>query len=251
MPDSPPPSPGVPRRAWHAALSAWLPEARCRLCALPSRAPLCAACQCAHAAAGHARCPRCALALPARASCCAACAARAPAFARATAWADYAPPLDRLAASIKFGGDAALARWLGGLLAARVRAAAQPPAMVLPIPLGAARLRQRGYNQAWELARGLASSLDWPCDCELLRRRREGLAQSSLPLAGRAANVRGAFEAGPLRRGVRVLLVDDVMTSGSTAEHAARALLRAGAAEVGLAVLLRTPAPAAPCAAGR
>lgn len=228
-------------------LRALLPEVRCRLCALPSRAPLCAACQCAHGAPTASRCTRCALVLPGRRACCAACAARAPSFVRTTAWADYAPPLDRLVAQFKFAGDAALARWLGGLLAERVARESPPaPALVLAVPLTAARLRRRGYNQSWEIARGLAHHLRWPCDCDLLRRRGDGPAQSSLPLARRAANVRGAFEARPLARGTRVLLVDDVMTSGSTAEHAARALLRAGAAEVALAVLLRTPAPGVP-----
>ena len=221
-----------------------LPDARCRLCALPSRAPLCAACQCAYSAAAVRRCARCAIALPVHAACCAACACRPPAFVRAVAWADYAPPLDRLALGIKFGGDAALAAWLGTLLALRVRETAPAtPALVLPVPLAASRLRQRGYNQAWELARGVARSLGWPSDCGLLSRPREGQAQSTLPLSRRAANVRSAFHARALPRGTRVLLVDDVMTSGSTAEHAARALLRAGAAEVALAVLLRTPAP--------
>lgn len=238
-------APPLAARAVLAGLwRALLPDARCRLCALPCRAPLCSACQCAHAAAAQRRCPRCALALPPGASCCAACAARPPAFSCTVAWADYAPPLDRLALHIKFGGDAPLARWLGTLLGARVRHELPPaPALVLPVPLSAERLRRRGYNQAWELARGAARELAWPRDCDVLRRRRDGVAQSTLALAGRAANVRGAFEARPLRRGTRVLLVDDVMTSGSTAEHAARALLRAGAAEVMLAVLLRTQAP--------
>ncbi len=236
--------PGCRPAAW-SRLGALLPDTRCRLCALPSRAPLCSACQCAYALDPGWRCPRCALPLAAAASCCGRCALHPPAWDRAIAWADYAAPLDRLVAQIKFGGDAALARWLGRLLGQRLGAAWPPQwpaaALVLPVPLAAARLRSRGYNQAWEIARGVAASLHWRADCRRLSRRRESPAQSSLPLARRAANVRGAFVAEGLPPGRPVLLVDDVMTSGSTAEHATRALLRAGSGPVLVAVLLRTP----------
>ncbi len=243
----PPPRPPSSRlRARLARLAAaLLPDGRCRLCALPSRAPLCSACQCERPARW--RCPRCAQPLLVPAAGCGSCALRLPAFAGALAWSDYAPPWDRLVAQIKFGDDPALARWLGRLLGQCLRAERPgwaPPRWVVPVPLGPGRLRGRGYNQAWELARGLARELDWPCDCGLLQRRRDGPAQSTLPLARRAANMRGAFLARPLARGARLLLVDDVMTSGNTAEQAARALLRAGAADVRVAVLLRTPAAA-------
>ncbi len=234
-------------RLLHALTRALLPEGRCRLCALPSRAPLCSACQCAYGLPGLRRCPRCASLLPDAAARCGACALHPPAHVRAMAWGDYVPPLDRLIASVKFGGDAALARWLGGLLAQRLPPAwsplPHPPPLVVPVPLSMQRLRQRGYNQAWEIARGLAAALQWPCDCQRLLRVRDGPAQSSLPLARRAANLRGAFVAHALPRACTVLLVDDVMTSGSTAEHACRALLRGGAREVAVAVVLRTPAP--------
>ncbi|WP_297914786.1 ComF family protein [Thiomonas sp.] len=236
--------PPPPRNLFAALLRALLPDGRCRLCGLPSRAPLCSACQCERPA--HWRCPRCALALGGPAALCGNCALRRPAFAGTLAWGDYAAPWDRLVAQFKFGDDAALARWLGMLLGQRLRAERPgwaPPRCVVPVPLSAARLRRRGYNQAWELARGLAAELGWPCDCTLLQRRREGPAQSELRLVQRAANVRGAFVAAPLARGARLLLVDDVMTSGNTAEHACRALLRAGADDVRVAVLLRTPAP--------
>lgn len=237
-----PPTP--PRNPLGGLLRALLPEGRCRLCGLPSRAPLCSACQCERP--GRWRCPRCALALHGPLASCGACALRLPCFAGTLAWSDYAAPWDRLVAQCKFGDDAALARWLGRLLGQCLRAERPgwgPARCVVPVPLGPARLRQRGYNQAWELARGLAAELGWPRDCRLLQRRREGQAQSALAGQRRAANVRGAFAAAPLPRGARVLLVDDVMTSGNTAEHAARALLRAGAGDVRVAVLLRTPAP--------
>ena len=226
---------------------ALLPDGRCRLCALASRAPLCSACQCAMRRAPAWSCERCAVELPAPAVCCGACALRPPAFARTVAWGDYAAQLDRLVARIKHGEDPVLARWLGRLLARSLRARwpsrQLAAAHVLPMPMTPAALRRRGYNQAWELALGLARELGWSADCRQLLRRREGPAQSSLPLARRGANVRGAFEVRALPRGTRVLLVDDVMTSGASAEHAARALLRAGAAEVAVAVLLRTPPP--------
>ncbi|OIQ86677.1 orotate phosphoribosyltransferase [mine drainage metagenome] len=110
------------------------------------------------------------------------------------------------------------------------------------MPLGEGRLRERGYNQAWEIARGLAATLHLRVDAAALERCRDTAAQSTLPRAARAANVRGAFTA-RIRAGARVLLVDDVMTSGCTLDAAAAALLRGGAAEVAVAVALRTPPP--------
>ena len=246
LPAAPPKATSARLRALLGTLAAaLLPDGACRLCALPSRAPLCSACQCERPARW--RCPRCALALSGPGAGCGSCALRLPAFAGALAWSDYAPPWDRLVSQLKFGDDPALARWLGMLLGQCLRAERPgwaPARWVLPVPLSPGRLRRRGYNQAWELARGLARELDWPCDCRLLLRRRDGPAQSTLPLARRAANLRGAFVASPLARGARLLLVDDVMTSGHTAEQAARALLRAGAGDVRVAVLLRTPAAA-------
>ncbi len=220
------------------ALARLLPRGLCQLCALPSNTPLCAACLAQHFGDAVPRCPRCALRAP-----CGACVLAPPRFVRALALGDYTPPLDRLIERLKFGAQPRLGRWLGVQLAQRWHAAGLAlPHCVVAVPLAPARLRERGYNQAWEIALGFAAALRLRVDAGALQRCRDTAAQSLLPRAARAANVRGAFVA-HARPGTRMLLVDDVMTSGCTLDAAADALLRGGAAEVAVAVALRTPAP--------
>jgi ComF family protein len=233
-------------RAARGAGRALRPVGLCRLCALRCQAPVCADCVAQYLGDAPARCRRCALALHGGGTLCAACLLEPPPFTVTLALGDYAPPQQRLIHQLKYGGEPMLGRWLGALLARRWQAARLPrPTLVLAVPLSAARLRQRGYNQAWEIARGVARELRVPARAALLRRDVERAPQTGLALARRAANVRGAFSANPEAarrlRGARVLLVDDVMTSGSTVSAAARVLLDAGAAEVTVAVALRTP----------
>lgn len=112
---------------------------------------------------------------------------------------------------------------------------------VLPIPLSAQRLAERGYNQAWLLARQLSPH---KADAHLLLRTRDTPSQRSLPRADRLANLVGAFAVEPLRanqlRGKKVVLVDDVMTSGASLHSAARVLRQAGVARISALVLART-----------
>ncbi len=118
---------------------------------------------------------------------------------------------------------------------------------MLPVPLAAARLSTRGYNQAWEIARRVARALGLAADPALLLRMRETVHQLALPPLARAGNVAGAFAVEPRRRaelaGRHVAVVDDVMTTGSTAAEIARVLKQAGAAAVEVWVLARTPRP--------
>lgn len=114
---------------------------------------------------------------------------------------------------------------------------------VLPIPLSAQRLAERGYNQSWLLARHLSPH---KADAHLLLRTRDTPSQRGLPRAERLANLVGAFAVEPLRaaqlRGKKVVLIDDVMTSGASLHTAARVLREAGAAQVSALVLARTEA---------
>jgi len=113
--------------------------------------------------------------------------------------------------------------------------------VIVPVPLHRWRRWRRGYNQSEALARGIANRLKIPCHPSWLRRLRNTPDQTLQSPGGRRENVRGAFRAkrrAPLK-GMRILLVDDVMTTGSTAHEAARALRAAGAAPVMVAVLAR------------
>ena len=126
-------------------------------------------------------------------------------------------------------------------------ASSRHPGLLLPMPLSAPRLRERGYNQAWELARRIGVALNCQADAQILLRHRDTPHQTALVPSEREANVRGAFAVEPRRRaelrGRELTLVDDVMTTGATAAEATRVLLQAGAAKVQVWVVARTPRP--------
>jgi ComF family protein len=113
--------------------------------------------------------------------------------------------------------------------------------VVVPVPLHWLRRLERGYNQAAMLARPLAKQLRVPFSTRRLRRIRYTSHQTGQSATSRQENLRGAFASWPAHRirGLRILLVDDVMTTGSTCSEAARALKKAGAARVVAAVLAR------------
>ena len=195
------------------------------------------------------RCRRCGLRTGAAVPQCGACLADPPPFDACSVGCDYGFPWDRLIADFKFNGQVELAEPLAQRLLAAVRRDGDPlPQWVLPVPLAPQRLAERGYNQAWELARRVARSLGCRADARLLDRPLTGAHQAELGLAQRLTNLRGAFVPKPSRRaslqGLHVAVVDDVMTSGATLREAAAALRRAGAARVDAWVLARTPTPA-------
>ncbi len=195
------------------------------------------------------RCERCALRVGAAVSLCGACLREPPPFERTLCVADYAFPWDRLIIDFKFHRQPELSRCLADQLVRAVRSATHPlPDIVVPVPLSSARLAERGYNQAWEVARRTASALRVGASASLLSRVIDTPYQAALGRTQRLANLRAAFVAqGPGHKGLRgqrVALVDDVLTTGATAEECSRALLRAGAFAVELWVLARTPAPA-------
>ena len=163
---------------------------------------------------------------------------------------DYSHPWDRLVARFKFHAALDLAPALARCLVDAWRASgASHPGLLLPVPLSMERLRERGYNQAWEIVRRLGDALRCPVDARLLLRIKDTPHQLALPPEQRAANVRGAFAVEPTRvgelRGRSITLVDDVLTTGATAAEVAGVLRHAGAADVKLWVLARTPAPGA------
>jgi len=192
------------------------------------------------------RCGRCAIEVPARTRLCGACITDPPPFEHTLAAVDYAHPWDGLITQFKFHSALDLAPALTQRLLDTFRRGDEPaPTLLLPIPLSAQRLRERGYNQAWELARRLARALDCRADASLLLRVKDTPHQLALAPDKRAGNVRAAFAVEPRRRaeliGATVTLVDDVMTTGATVSEAARVLLQAGAAQVHVWVVARTP----------
>ena len=196
------------------------------------------------------RCRGCALRLPpgqpTGQPLCGECLRQGPAFEHCVCAADYGFPWDALIAQAKFHARPELMIPLSALLAAAARQVRAPaPALLLPIPLDPQRLRERGYNQAWELARELARHLRCPAAPALLLRPVQRAHQADLSRAQRLANLRGAFMLQPNRQlevtGQRVALVDDVMTTGATLREAATVLRRAGAGAVDVYVLARTP----------
>lgn len=229
------------RHGWPGRWLRALLAPACPVCGDPAEHALgcCAACALALPWLGPA-CARCALPLPGAIATplCGACLRRPPPLQASVAACLYQWPVDGLLRRFKFQHDLVAGRLLAALMLERC-AAAVPPQALVPVPLHRARLRQRGYDQALELARPLAAGLGLAC-LPALRRQRATPAQSGLDAAARARNLRGAFAvAAPLP--AHVALVDDVMTTGATLHAAAQALHRAGVHRVDAWVCARVP----------
>jgi len=213
---------------------------RCLLCGAPGDRDrdLCAGCA-ADLPCNRVCCARCALPLKSAAALCGECIKREPPFAATFAPFEYAHPLDLLLVRLKFSRNLAAARVLAQLaLDAFAEGNVSTPLAIVPVPLHRDRLRERGYNQALELARAFSSTLGVPLR-EILTRQRATAAQSDLDAAARRRNVRGAFEAVAGELPAHIALVDDVMTTGTTIRECARVLRRAGVERVDVWVLAR------------
>lgn len=228
---------------WRAALSttldALLPPL-CLLCGAPCAADgatLCDACRRDLPALPAAHCPNCLLETP-QGERCGACLAHPPHFDRAFALYRYDFPLDHLVQDLKYHARFALAHcWGEELAGASADFAAD---CVIPLPLHPKRLQERGYNQALEIARHCARVRHLPLDIRGLEKCRATPPQSGLSLRARQKNLKGAFFCARDFSGQRLLLIDDVLTTGTTANEATRVLKRHGAASVAIAVVART-----------
>jgi len=223
--------------------------AACQVCGQWPTQPVCDACVQRFAVARW-RCHGCAAAMVLQGSVCGECLTRtAPApLDHCLAAVDYAYPWDDLIARFKFRDEPGLA----GVLAERMLAAPGATAALtqsdwlIPIPLNPQRLVSRGYNQAWELVKAVQARAQRapPGLADALVRLGEAPDQHSLPREQRLRNLRGAFAAAPHHadalRGKRVLLIDDVSTTGTTLQSAALALKQGGAAQVRGLVVART-----------
>ena len=187
----------------------WLPRNRCRVCALPLTSG----------------------------SVCGACLDRPPRFDAVEAAFAYRFPMDALILAFKYGGRLALARGLGEQLA---RAATRNVDAIVPMPLAPARLAERGYNQALEIARVVATLTGIPLLRDACRKVADTPPQAALPWSERARNVRRAFVCDADFQGKRIAVVDDVLTTGATLNELARVLRKAGAVSVAGWVVART-----------
>ena len=213
-----------------------LPES-CVLCgAATVHARFCAPCEMALPRLPAALCRVCALPLT-TGSTCGACLTVPPKYDGVSAPYAYAFPVDALIQAFKYGGDLMLAPVLAAKLGTTEDSCVDA---LIPMPLSAARLRERGFNQAHELARLAGRRLGLPVLPHACRKVTDTAPQAALPWKERARNVRGAFVCDVDLGGRRIAVVDDVMTTGSTLDELARILKRAGAAQVRGWVVART-----------
>jgi len=207
---------------------------------------LCPTCTAALVAPPPTSCVRCGGAVAAPAAVCSGCLRRPPAFARAIALGPYRADLGspnvlaRTVQCLKYRGHRTLAAPLAELLAAHYPFA--PDAVLVPVPLHTARLRSRGFNQALLLAQGLARRRSLALAPRLLARIRPTEEHARLDAEARRRNVRDAFRirSGQPLAGHSVVLIDDVLTTGATADACARTLLAAGAGRVDVYTVGRT-----------
>ncbi len=183
-------------------------------------------------------CPRCA-APGADAAECGACIADPPHYDASCAAFTYAYPVDALIQAFKYGGQLALAGLFAQALYRRIGGAGDVD-LIMPLPLHSARLAERGFNQAAEIAKVLSRLSGIAMDARRARRVRNTAAQTALPWRERATNMRGAFACDANLAGLRIAVVDDVMTTGATLDEFARTLKKSGAARVENWVVART-----------
>lgn len=198
------------------------------------------------------QCEVCALPLPLDGLICGQCQKHPPAFKQVIAAWRYSFPVDSLISRFKHQARWPLGHLLGRLLGRHLQhrfdnAELPRPDCLLPVPMARKRLRERGYNQALMLARWLSAELHIAYNEHLLLRPHETVAQQALDAKSRQRNLRGAFS---LAHGMAVqdrhfALVDDVLTTGATAHSLARLLMEAGARQVDVYCLARTPKPGA------
>ncbi len=215
---------------------------QCLLCLQPAgKRCLCPACLADLPWQGHA-CRVCALPLPEESETviCAECLLSSPSWQQAQAVFHYQFPIDRLIAAFKYHHQLALTDLFADLMAARIEPDAQPT-MIVPVPLHPHRLRQRGYDQTLLLAKALARLTGIACNTSTLQRQRDTPMQKSLDRDARRDNLAAAFAChGETLAGQRILLIDDVLTTGATLSVLSEVLLNAGAESVHALVIART-----------
>lgn len=232
---------------WLEAAQQLLYPNRCLLCAAATGAslPLCQHCR-ADLPQNTDTCAQCALPLQGTAgqTLCGRCQQRPPYFNQAIAPFQYLSPIDHLLGRFKHHGSLTHGRLLAQLLGEAIeRLGPARPQILLPTPIHPMRLRVRGFSQTLELTRHLSKKLAIPWDDRLLTKQRHTPTQQGLDRRARRRNVRGSFHCNTGLPWRHVALVDDVITTGTTADEMARVLKQAGVVEVSVWAVARTPDP--------
>ncbi|HBE92734.1 MAG TPA: ComF family protein [Gammaproteobacteria bacterium] len=205
---------------------------------------LCPACRSRLLLNDH-HCRSCAQPLPssiADGSLCGRCQKKPPCFDNCFAPFRYQDDLTSLHHSFKFHHKLAAGRLMADLMCEQLAIPSRKfPQLLIPVPLHAKRLRERGFNQAQELTRILSSRLSIDVDSHSLCRTRDTTAQSSLPKKERQKNIRNAFALSAKIDSSHVAIIDDVMTTGLTVNEISKTLRRSGVSEIEIWVFARTP----------
>jgi len=213
----------------------------CILChAQTSQQSLCQKCSTSLPLLGPA-CPRCANPLP-KTHICGSCLTHPAIRHRSQSLFQYAFPIDKLISEFKFNQRHYLSQYLGHQLAHHIKQVSEEmPQMLIPIPLHHTRLKQRGYNQSAELAKVLSTELDIPLNQSALKRIKATKPQNQLPFSERKKNLMTAFTCQANHQlPEHIALIDDVLTTGHTADAAAKALIKQGVKTVELWTIART-----------
>lgn len=207
----------------------WVFPRHCYLCAtlLTEQEAICPECQLTLPWNIRA-CHRCALPIAADGQC-GACLINPPAFAHCIAPFLYEPPISTLIIQLKFQQKLHCARILGGLLLESIRhQSLELPEYIIPVPLHSRRIRERGFNQAIEIARPLSKALKIPVLLDSCYRRKNTLPQSQLSARGRRRNLAAAFGMAKSLPFQHVAIIDDVMTTGQTVRVLSQMLQQQG-----------------------
>jgi ComF family protein len=223
-----------------ARLYSKLIQTPCLLCGLVTQQHgLCLACAHSLPQLSH-LCERCALPI-ALGHQCGQCLIKPPIRHLTHCLFPYQAPIDRLIAALKYHDQLAIVSFFSQHMTNHIKKHAEAmPDLLMPIPLHPKRLRQRGYNQSAELAKALSKQLAIPYDNHTLTRIKNTLPQTILPYSERKKNIHSAFKCNTRTLPPHIALIDDVLTTGHTADMAAKALIQNGVKKVELWTLTRT-----------
>lgn len=182
-------------------------------------------------------CTQCGVELQNHNAICGSCIKSPPPFSHTYYACDYQTPIDKWVMALKFGGNILMSRLFAELLEAKLNSI-ENDFILMPVPLHQSRLRKRGYNQAFEIAKELSLLSNRKLDISLIRVKNTQM-QAQLKFKERIKNVKNAFEVKQSFAGKRIILVDDVMTTGNTLKECAKTLKKAGVEEVRVLVFAR------------